>query len=50
MQGEVVERAVDWVLLLCLRIFVPSDYLELCALGIISSEDELDDGVNIPVR
>lgn len=50
MQGEVVERAVDWVLLFCLRVFVSSDYFELCALGIISSEDELGVMVNIPGR
>jgi hypothetical protein len=49
-QGEVVEGAVDWVLLLCLCVFVSSDYLELRALELISSKDELGDGVNIPVH
>ena len=50
MQGEVVEGAVHWVLLFCLRVLVSRDYLELCALEIISSEGELDVWVNILVH
>lgn len=50
MQGEVVERAVDWVFLFCLRVLVSSDYFELRALEIISSEGELDVGVNTPMH